>query len=769
MPRPTQNSPTTVILPVEGMTCASCVQRVEKALLRVDGVSESNVNLASEKVMLTFDATKTDLPKLAVAVEKAGYKLILTEQSNISTNETVSSEVSAEDESRKDQLFNKLKKEFIFSISLAVPIMILSMVSMSDWFMRWSPLSMSEINTMLFIATTLVVFVSGKRFFITAWQLAKHFTADMNTLIAVGTGTAYLYSSSVVLFPQWFSVRTGTHDVYFDTAAMIIALILMGRVFEAKAKHRTSDAIHKLIQLQPKTARAIRSGIEMDIPLNDIRLNDMVVVRPGEKVPVDGSITQGETTIDASMMTGESLPIRKQVGDTVIGGTINHDGSILFKATGVGKDTVLAHIIRSVEEAQASKAPIQALADRIAAIFVPTVIVIAILTFAGWYFIGGLPFSTSMINFIAVLIIACPCALGLATPTAIIVSTGVGASSGVLIRNAESLERLHQIKTIVFDKTGTITEGKPSVTQIIPFNGFDERTLIQNAASIEKRSEHPYAKAIVEYAKQQKAELHEPQSFQSLPGLGVMAIVEGHAIVIGNQAFMNEHGITLTIAETSIKELAAVAKTPICVAINGKLAGLIAVTDAIKPTSRRAIEELHRMKIEVVMITGDNEETARTIAQQAGIDRVIANVLPQDKAFHVRALEAEGKSVAMVGDGINDAPALATASIGIAMGTGTDIAMEAADITVMSGNLSDVVHAMQLSKRTVRTIKQNLFWAFIYNIVGIPLAAFGLLNPVFAAGAMALSSVSVISNSLRLKFLTGKSRNEEFKQNGTPS
>ena len=739
----------TLTLPVEGMTCASCVARVEKTLKKVEGVEIANVNLATENVTVSFDPAKADLATMAAAVEEAGYKLALPPPA--AKGSAPGSVATREEESHQEKAFRQLKKDFIFSAVLTLPVMIVSMVNMTEWFMSSVPLTMSEINILLFLATTAVMAGPGKRFFVIAWKLAKHFSADMNTLVAVGTGTAYLFSSIVTLFPRWLPIDNPMDHIYFDTAATIVTLILLGRMLEARAKSRTTDAIKKLIGLQPKTARVVRDGQEQDVPIESVIHNDIVIVRPGERIPVDGFITKGATSIDESMITGESMPVEKSAGGKVIGGTINKNGSIEFRATAVGKETVIAQIIRLVEEAQGSKAPIQALADRIAAVFVPIVIGIALATFLAWYFVGGLPFTAAMINFIAVLIIACPCALGLATPTAIMVGTGLGATKGILIKNAESLERAHNIQTVVLDKTGTVTEGKPSVTDVLPLNGFDEPAILRYAASIESRSEHPLGQAVLDYAKLRTIQPEEIESFQSHTGLGVTAVVHGDAVAIGNAGLMKEFAIQLGEAEERAARFSSEGKTPIFVAANGKLAGLIAVADTVKPTSKQAVSELNAMGIDIVMITGDNLRTAEAIASQAGISRVIAGVMPQDKAARVKSLQSNGKVVAMVGDGINDAPALAQADVGIAMGGGTDVAMETADITLMSGDLLGVVGAIKLSKKTIRTIKQNLFWAFIYNIIGIPVAAFGLLNPMYAAAAMAFSSVSVVSNSLRLR------------------
>jgi Cu+-exporting ATPase len=730
------------------MTCASCVARVEKALKKVDGVENAAVNLASEKVTFAFDPTKADLAQLASVVDEAGYKLLLPTPAAQTTQESVEGKPV---ETHQDQAYRKLKSDFLLSAALTVPIMFVSMVSMADWFMRWSPFSMDEVNKLLFLATTVVVFIPGRRFFQAAWKLAKHFSADMNTLVAVGTGTAYVFSSLVVLFPEWLPIAAGDNAIYFDTAATITTLILMGRLLEARAKRRTTDAIRKLLGLQPKTARVRRNGSEFDIPISDLVVDDTIIVRPGEKIPVDGIITSGATSIDESLVTGESLPVDKTAGHKVIGGTINKNGSIEFLATAVGKDTVIANIVRLVEEAQGSKAPIQALADKIAAVFVPVVISIAMVTFLLWYFAGGLPFTAAMINFIAVMIIACPCALGLATPTAIMVGTGLGASHGILIRNAESLERAGKIRTIVLDKTGTVTEGKPSVTDFEVLNGFAKHRVLQRAASLENKSEHPLGKAIVEYARRLGSEPAEIESFESVPGLGLMGTISGDFVVVGNDGMMEKWSIDVSAARETCSRLSRQGKTPVQVALNGTLCAVIGIADTIKSGSTEAIAQLKSFGFNIVMITGDNERTAQEVARQAGIETVIAGVLPQEKAEHVKRLQREGKEVAMVGDGINDAPALAQADVSIAMGSGTDVAMETADITLMHSDLQGVADAIRLSKKTILSIKQNLFWAFIYNIIGIPVAAFGLLNPMVAAAAMAMSSVSVVSNSLRLR------------------
>ncbi|MBM2839727.1 MAG: copper-transporting P-type ATPase [Bacteroidetes bacterium] len=734
---------TTISLPVEGMTCASCVARVEKALKNVDGVQNASVNLATEKATVEFSPARTSVDNLKAAVEEAGYSLLVPKGEERSGD------------ARKDAAYAQMKKEFIQSAVLTAPIILLSMLSMMDSYTDWSPLSLDATNNVLLILTTPVMFMSGRRFFKGFWVTLKHAAADMNTLVAMGTGSAYVYSLIAVLFPAMLGVHRGAAHVYFDTSATIITLILLGKLLEAGAKGRASDAIKKLIGLQPKSARVIRNDIERDVKSSDLVVGDIVLVRPGEKVPVDGVVTKGFTTLDESMITGESLPVEKNVGDRVIGGAINRNGSIEFRATAVGAETMLAQIVKLVEEAQGSKAPIQNLADKVASIFVPIVIGLALLTFLSWYFLGGSGFTGAMVHFIAVLIIACPCALGLATPTAIMVGTGRGAHMGILIKNADSLERIHKVRTIILDKTGTITEGKPSVTEVVPFNGFDVTAIVRLAASLEKKSEHPLASAIVEYASRQNIALADAESFQSKTGFGVTGVVDGVAIAIGSAALLKEYAIHLNGKEPIVERLTALGNTTIFVAVDGQLAGLIAIADTVKPTAAGAIKAMQKMGIEVIMMTGDNRQTANAIAREVGIARVHAEVLPQDKASYVTSIQSEGKIVAMVGDGINDAPALAQADIGIAMGSGTDVAIEAADITLMKSDPLAIVQAIRLSSRTLRTIKQNLFWAFIYNIVGIPLAGLGLLNPMIAAAAMAFSSVSVVSNSLRLRRFNG--------------
>jgi Cu+-exporting ATPase len=739
----------TMTLPVEGMTCASCVARVEKALKSVEGVEGASVNLATEAVALSFDSSKTDLESLAKAVESSGYTLIVPRPEIKKSKEAFSALEAIE--SHQEQSYQHLKRDFIVSLVFALPILFLSMARMTSWFVANVPLTTDAVNRILLILATPVVFISGRRFYRPAWQLAKHFASDMNTLVAVGTAAAYIYSTVVVLFPQWLPAAIDLSAVYFDSAAVIIALVLMGKTLEARAKRRSSDAIKKLVELQPKTAHIIRSGAEREIPLEEVLVGDVITVRPGERIPTDGLLMKGASAVDESMITGESLPVEKRAGSRVVGGTINGTGSFEFRATAVGADTVVSHIMKLVEEAQGSKAPIQRLADSIASVFVPIVIAGAVITFMLWYFLAGAGFASALVNFIAVLVIACPCALGLATPTAIMVGTGKGASFGILIRNAESLERAHKIQTILLDKTGTVTKGKPSVTEIIALNGYNEQSLISVAASLESKSEHPYAAAITEAAKRYSFTPARVHSFQSKTGFGVTGIVEERSVAVGNELMMEELPVDTSFARGTVSDFSRQGKTPVFVAVDRKLAGIIAVADAIRSESRSAVDEMKKMGLEVVLLTGDNAHAAQAIAEQVGIERVFSGVLPDQKAAKVVELQRESKIAAMVGDGINDAPALAQADVGIAVASGTDVAMETADITLMKSDLNDVVRAIRLSRRTIRTIKQNLFWAFIYNIIGIPLAALGVLNPMIAAGAMAFSSVSVVSNSLRLR------------------
>jgi len=751
-----------VILPVTGMTCASCVSHVEDALLEVKGVASVNVNLATEKATVDYDPSLTGIPDFKKAVEDAGYGL------GEVTEETLAQQDVIAEGSRREirNLSNKL-------IVAGVIGAYMLLVALSEFTGGWLPAFFSN-KYLLWALATPVQFWAGWQFYRGAWGALKHRTTNMNTLVAVGTSAAYFYSIAAILFPSFLAAGGRGTQVYFDTASIIIALILLGRLLEARAKGQTSDAIKKLIGLRPKTARVVKDGQEADIPIEQVVTGDLIIVRPGEKVPVDGVIKEGRSTLDESMVTGESLPVEKNIGDTVIGATINRTGSFRFEATKVGKDTLLAQIIRLVEEAQGSKAPIQRLADVISSYFVPAVIGVALVTFVVWLIFGPAPALTyALLNFVAVLIIACPCALGLATPTAIMVGTGKGAENGVLIRSGEALETAHRIQSIVLDKTGTLTQGKPVVTEVVAANGFKEDELLRVAASAERGSEHPLGESVVNAAREKKLELNDVTGFNAIPGAGIEATINGKQVILGNLKLMQDYKISLDGFDEKAQQLSREGKTPMFVGVDKTAAGIIAVADTLKPNSKAAVRELHRLGLEVVMLTGDNRRTAEAIATEVGIDRVLAEVLPENKASEVKRLQQEGKVVAMVGDGINDAPALAQADVGIAIGTGTDIAIEAADVTLMSGDLSGVVTAIALSKRTLRTIKQNLFWAFAYNVILIPIAAgvlyaffgqtgtpagarfffgdYGFLNPILAALAMASSSVTVVSNSLRLR------------------
>lgn len=730
---------------IRGMTCASCVAKVEKALNGVEGVTGASVNFATETATVEYTPSRASLEDMKRAVTRIGYKVLAGEE--------LEELADAEREARQKEI-RLLKTKFVVGAILSAPVFL---GSFPEWF-PWLPRFLNNFYLLMFLSAP-VQFWVGKQFYTGFLAALRNKTSDMNTLIAVGTSAAYGYSAAMALFTGYFISKGFKAAVYFDTAAVIITLILLGRLLEAVARGRTSEAIKKLMGLQAKTARVIRGGEEVDIPVEEVQMGDVVVVRPGEKIPVDGVIVQGYSTVDESMLTGESIPVEKREGDEVIGATINKVGTFRFKATRVGKETALAQIIKLVQEAQGSKAPIQRLADRISAYFVPAVIAVAVFTLVIWNFYGPEPaFLFALLNFVAVLIIACPCALGLATPTAIMVGTGKGAENGILIRGGESLETAHKIKAIVFDKTGTLTKGEPQVTDVITANGSGREELLRLTASAERGSEHPLGEAIVERAKEEGLELLEAQEFEAVAGHGIRAKINGVAVSVGNLKLMKELSIDTGGLLSEADRLSGEGKTPMYVALDGAASGIIAVADVLKEGSVNAVKRLHSMGIEVVMMTGDNRRTAEAIAKQVGIDRVLSEVVPEEKALEVKKLQEGGKVVAMVGDGINDAPALAQSDVGIAIGTGTDVAMEASDITLIRGDLNGVVTAIQLSKRTMRTIKQNLFWAFIYNTVGIPIAAgvlypaFGvLLNPMFAAAAMAFSSVSVVTNSSRLK------------------
>ena len=747
-----------ITLNIGGMTCASCVVHVEHALKEVDGVLSANVNLATEQAAVEYVPGLATLADMKAMVDDAGYSV-----------EGVAGDESSSDEERlaRTKEIKTLQRKVLVASVLGVVIFL---GSFHEWF-HWMPSFLQNWYVLWALATP-VQFWAGWQFYHGAWGALKHKTTNMNTLIAVGTSAAYLYSVAAILAPGFF-VEEAEAMVYFDTAAIIIALILLGRYLEARAKGQTSEAIRKLMGLQPKTASVLRDGREVDIPVEDVVPGDVIVVRPGESIPVDGVVINGTSAVDESMLTGESMPVEKTVDSPVFGATINKTGSFNFRATRVGKETALARIIKLVQDAQGSKAPIQRLADLVSSYFVPIVIGIALATFGIWLVAGPSPaFTYAMLNMVAVLIIACPCALGLATPTAIMVGTGKGAEWGILIRSAEALETAHKIDAIVLDKTGTLTLGKPTVTDVV-VDGVSEQELLTLAASAEKGSEHPLGEAIVAAAVERGLALSEVHDFKAIPGRGIEAHMNGTQITLGNLSLMQQRSYSLNGLEGRASEISAQGKTPMFVALGDRVGGIIAVADTLKPEARDVVRSLQDMGREVIMLTGDNRRTALAIARELGVGRVLAEVLPEDKANEIRKLQGEGKVVAMVGDGINDAPALAQADVGIAIGTGTDVAMEAADITLMKGHLSGIVQALALSKSTMRTIKQNLFWAFFYNTALIPIAAgvfypvfsdgsvpgalqpflgeFGFLNPVLAAAAMAISSFSVVSNSLRLQ------------------
>lgn len=738
--------------PLKGMHCASCVRVTERALKKTPGVKDAVVNLATAKATVTYDQDNCTPGQLAESIAKTGYMLELEDK----TEEVIQAE--------KKKELKKLQVKVMVSLGLGGLILWGSfpgLINTAPWFLKNFWLQM--------LLATPVQFWAGSEFYRATIPALKHRTANMDTLVALGTTVAYLYSGFVTFFPH-VVMNLGLEAMpYFDVAAIVIGLILLGRYFEARAKAGTSQAIKKLIGMQAKTARVLRQAqdklSEIDLPIDQVILGEMIRVRPGEKVPVDGVIIEGESSVDESMITGESIPVDKAKGDTVIGATMNKSGTFTYKAIKIGSETMLAQIIKLVEEAQGSKAPIQRLADTVSSYFVPIVIMLAILTFGTWYIIGPQPaFLFAMLNTVAVLIIACPCAMGLATPTAIMVGTGKGAEQGILIKDAASLEIAHRINTIVFDKTGTLTKGKPEVTDIIRIRNQesgikDENKLLQLAASIEKGSEHSLAEAIVKYADERKITLDPVTKFKAIAGHGVEGMIGQNKVFFGNRRLMEKEGIKIqNQVQDEIKKLEHEGKTVMLLALDDVLAGLVAVSDTVKDSAKEGVTALRRKGIEVVMITGDNQRAAHAIAKKVGIDRVIAEVLPDRKEAEVRKLQTDGRIVAMVGDGINDAPALAAADIGIAMGTGTDVAIEAADITLMNKDLRSVASAITLSKKTMRTIRLNLFWAFGYNIVLIPVAMgllypfFGiLLSPIFASVAMASSSISVVSNSLLLK------------------
>jgi Cu+-exporting ATPase len=740
-------------LKLRGMSCASCARSVEDAISSVPGVNECSVNFGAEQATVDYDPKKTDLQAIQNAVDAAGYSAYPLQEQNLMAGEDDEEKRYRQKESRD------LQRKLTVGGIIGTVLVIGSLPMMTGLNLPFIPAWLHNPWLQL-VLTTPVQFWCGYSFYVNTWKAFKHHAATMDTLIALGTSAAYFYSLFATLFPGFFIAQGLMPDVYYETAAIVITLILLGRLFENRAKGQTSEAIRKLIGLQAKTARLIRNGQEIDIPIEQVQIGDVVLVRPGEKIPVDGEVVDGTSTVDEAMVTGESVPVKKQPGDEVIGATINKTGSFKFRATRVGKDTVLAQIVQLVQQAQGSKAPIQRLADQVTGWFVPAVIAIAILTFIIWYNIMG-NVTLALITTVGVLIIACPCALGLATPTSVMVGTGKGAENGILIKGAESLEIAHQIQTIVLDKTGTITQGKPTVTDFLTVDGTlngNEIKLIQLAASLERNSEHPLAEAVVRYAQSQEVPLVDVRDFEAVAGSGVQGLVADRLVQIGTQRWMEELSIDTQALQQEKERLEYLGKTAVWLAVDGEIQGVMGIADAIKPTSTQAVRALQKLGLEVVMLTGDNRRTAESIAREVGIKRVLAEVRPDQKAATVQAIQAEGKIVAMVGDGINDAPALAQADVGIAIGTGTDVAIAASDITLISGDLQGIVTAIQLSRATIRNIRQNLFFAFIYNVAGIPIAAgilfpfFGwLLNPIIAGAAMAFSSVSVVTNALRLR------------------
>ncbi|WP_430597736.1 heavy metal translocating P-type ATPase [Enterococcus sp. AZ177] len=735
---------------IVGMTCASCAQTVEKAISKLRGVTKASVNLATEKMVVDFDPAVLNSVDITKAVSDAGYEAI----EQVDSADTVD-----KDREKKQKHIKDMWQRFWLSAVFTVPLLYVAMGHMIGLPLPafLDPMMHPATFAMVQLILTIPVLYLGRSFFTVGFKALVKGHPNMDSLVALGTSAAVAYSlyGTAMIFagdPQF------TMALYYESAVVILTLITLGKYFEAVSKGKTSEAIKKLMGLAPKNARVFRDGQEMEIPVDSVQLDDTIIVRPGEKIPVDGVVIEGSSAIDESMLTGESMPVEKKVGDNVIGASINKNGSFRFKATKVGKDTALSQIIKLVEDAQGSKAPIAKMADKISGVFVPIVMVLSMLAGLAWYFLGQESWVFALTITISVLVIACPCALGLATPTAIMVGTGKGAENGVLIKSGDALETTHKIQTIVFDKTGTITEGKPKVTDIITANGMEQEALLRLAASAEKGSEHPLGEAIVNGAEEKNLTFASTEKFVAIPGHGIEVTIEGSRLLLGNKKLMDDRNISLGDLGATSDQLAEQGKTPMYIAKDGSIAGIIAVADTIKPNSVPAIKKLHQMGIEVAMITGDNKRTAYAIAKQVGIDRVLSEVLPEDKANEVMKLQKEGRKVAMVGDGINDAPALAQADIGIAIGSGTDVAMESADIVLMRSDLMDVPTAVELSKATIKNIKENLFWAFAYNTLGIPVAMgvlylFGgpLLNPMIAGAAMSFSSVSVLLNALRLK------------------
>ncbi|MGA4497276.1 heavy metal translocating P-type ATPase [Bacillus bombysepticus] len=728
---------------VSGMTCAACANRVEKRLNKLDGVNKATVNFALESATVDFNPDEVNVNEMKSAITKLGYKLeVKPDDQDASTDHRL-------------QEIERQKKKFIISFILSFPLLWAMVSHFSFTSFIYLPDMLMNPWVQLALATP-VQFIIGGQFYVGAYKALRNKSANMDVLVALGTSAAYFYS--VYLSIQSIGSSKHMTDLYFETSAVLITLIILGKLFEAKAKGRSSEAIKKLMGLQAKTATVVRDGTEIKILIEEVVAGDIVYVKPGEKIPVDGEIVEGKSAIDESMLTGESIPVDKSIGDVVIGSTINKNGFLKVKATKVGRDTALAQIIKVVEEAQGSKAPIQRVADQISGIFVPVVVVIAIITFAVWMiFVTPGDFGGALEKMIAVLVIACPCALGLATPTSIMAGSGRSAEYGILFKGGEHLEATHRLDTVILDKTGTVTNGKPVLTDVIVADGFNENELLRLVGAAERNSEHPLAEAIVEGIKEKKIDIPSSETFEAIPGFGIESVVEGKHLLIGTRRLMKKFNIDIEEVSKSMEALEREGKTAMLIAIDKEYAGIVAVADTVKDTSKAAIARLKKMGLDVVMITGDNTQTAQAIAKQVGIDHVIAEVLPEGKAEEVKKLQANGKKVAMVGDGINDAPALATANIGMAIGTGTDVAMEAADITLIRGDLNSIADAIFMSKMTIRNIKQNLFWALAYNALGIPIAALGFLAPWVAGAAMAFSSVSVVLNALRLQRVKLKS------------
>ena len=745
---------------IGGMTCASCAKAIERAVNKLDGIQSINVNIATEKATISYDSSKLKLTAIRNTIEKVGYKVL--EKSIDSKSNNVD-----EDKLRKEKEMKTLFIKFLVAIGFSIPLFYIAMGPMvpspiGPWPVPdiINPMTNSLNYALIQIVLVIPVMIAGNKFYTNGFKALINKSPNMDSLVVIGTLAAFLYSLYTTAQMATTNMVAGHehHQLYYESAGIIIALILLGKYLESRSKGKTSEAIKKLMGLQPKTAIVIKNGKEIETPIAEVEVGDVIIVKPGSKIPVDGIVIEGYTSVDESMLTGESIPVEKSVGDKVTGASINKNGSIKFKAEKVGADTALSQIIKLVEDAQGKKAPIAKLADTVSGYFVPTVITIAVVTALLWFTVGGKGVEFALTIFISVLVIACPCALGLATPTAIMVGTGKGAENGILIKGGEALEFAHKIDTIIFDKTGTITEGKPQVTDIVVTDNIDKDYLLKIAASAEKGSEHPLGEAIVRFGEEKNIGFIKVEKFKAIPGHGIEVIIDNKNVLLGNKKLMDDRKISLGNLSNKSDELAMQGKTPMYIALENELGGIIAVADVVKESSKRAIDKLHSMGIKVAMVTGDNKKTADAIAKEVGIDIVLAEVLPQDKSNEVKKFQQQGKFVAMVGDGINDAPALAQADIGIAIGSGTDVAMESADIVLMRSDLMDVLTAIKLSKETIKNIKQNLFWAFAYNTVGIPVAAgvlymFGgpLLNPMLAAAAMSLSSVSVITNALRLK------------------